>query len=179
MDLEGVLADLDAAGVWLDPALTAEEIADVERRFGFTFCADHRALLELAVPVGDHWPDWLSDDEEPLRQSLAWPVESVISDVLSGDFWPASWGDAPADRETAARENLAAVPRMVPVWGHRYLPAAPAPRGVPVFSVYGTDVIHYGSDLADYLAREFLGRSGPVPPATHGIPFWSDLVDGV
>ncbi|MET0789146.1 MAG: hypothetical protein ABWY33_07885 [Cellulomonas sp.] len=182
MDLDPVLAALDSAGVWLDPGLTADEIADVERRFGFTFCADHRAMLTLAVPVGDHWPDWLDDDEAPLRQRLAWPVDGVVLDVLHDDFWPASWGPRPDDdREAAARRHLESVPTMVPVYAHRYLPAGPAPTGTPVFSIYQTDVIHYGRDLADYLAREF---SLPFPPAPMPdvpvrTPFWSDLVDGV
>lgn len=183
MDLDGVLTDLDAAGVWLDPGLSVEEVVDVERRFGFTFCADHRAMLELAVPVGDGWPDWLSDDEAPLRARLAWPVDGVVHDVLNDDFWPASWGPRPAadEREAVARRHLATVPTMVPVYAHRYLPGGAAPTGTPVLSIYGTDVITYGSDLADYLAREFGGSSSPVPapgPA-HRIAFWSDLVDGV
>ncbi|WP_315093126.1 hypothetical protein [uncultured Cellulomonas sp.] len=180
MDLDGVLAGLDAAGVWLDPGLSADELADVERRFGFTFCADHRDLLTLAVPVGDHWPDWLDDDESPLRARLAWPVDSVVADVLAGDFWPASWGPRPADDlEAQARRQLEQVPTMVPVYSHRYLPSGTAAPGVPVFSIYGTDVIHYGSDLADYLEREFLGRSSRVPDVSLRVPFWSDLVDSV
>jgi hypothetical protein len=182
MDLEGVLADLDAAGVWLDPGLSADEVAEVEQRFGVTFCADHRDLLTLAVPVGDGWPDWLSDDDTFVRDRLAWPTDGVVLDVLSDGFWPASWGPRPPvdEREAVARRHLAAVPTMVPVWAHRYLPSGDAPRGTPVLSIYRTDVIAYGSDLADYLAREFLGRSAPVPapdPA-HRIPFWSDVVDG-
>ena len=177
MDLDGVLDELDAAGVWLDPALTDEEIADVERRFAFTFCADHRALLALALPVGEGWPDWLSDDEEPLRDALAWPVQGILDHVRSGDYWSASWGAPGADRESVARRFLADVPTMVPVRGHRYLPAHPAPPGVPVFSIYASDAIYYGADLADYLAREFLGHSSPVPTPTARIPFWSDLVD--
>ncbi|MBL0888960.1 hypothetical protein [Myceligenerans indicum] len=46
-----------------------------------------------------------------------------------------------------ARNYLATVPRLVPIVGHRYLPATPAPRGSPVSSVYQTDVIYYGADL--------------------------------
>jgi hypothetical protein len=68
---------------------------------------------------------------------------------------------------------------MVPVYSHRYLPSGPAPTGTPVFSIYQTDVIHYGSDLADYLEREFLGRSSRMPDASSRVAFWSDLVDGV
>ncbi|WP_421742383.1 hypothetical protein [Cellulomonas sp.] len=182
MDLDLVLARLDAAGVWLDPGLSADELADVERRFGFTFCADHRELLTLAVPVGDRWPDWLDDDESTLREQLAWPVDGVVVDVVENDFWPASWGPWPdGAREAAARAHLASVPTMVPVYAHRYLPSGPAAPGTPVFSIYQTDVIYYGSDLADYLERELLGRSSPVPvpDASLRVPFWSDLVDGV
>jgi len=182
MDLDPVLAALDSAGVWLDPGLTADEIADVERRFGFTFCADHRAMLTLAVPVGDGWPDWLDEDESAARARLAWPIDGVVVDVLENGFWPGSWGPRPADDEleASARRHLASVPTMVPVHAHRYLPGGPAPTGTPVFSIYQTDVISYGSDLADYLAREFLHRSSPVPAtdASHRVRFWSDLVDG-
>ncbi|MEZ0446626.1 hypothetical protein [Cellulomonas sp. ICMP 17802] len=182
MDLDAALDRLDAAGVWLDPALTSDEIAEVERRFGFTFCSDHRELLGRAVPVGDGWPDWLDDDETPLRARLAWPVDGVVHDVLHDGFWPASWGPRPPEGlEAAARSRLAAVPTMVPVYAHRYLPGGAARPGTPVFSIYQTDVIRYGSDLTDYLAREFLGRSGPVPvpdPSLR-VPFWSELADGV
>lgn len=180
MDLDPVLAALDSAGVWLDPGLTADEIADVERRFGFSFCADHRAMLTLAVPVGDRWPDWLDDDEEPVRQQLAWPVDGVVHDVLHDHFWPASWGPRPTDDlEAEARRHLEAAPTMVPVYAHRYLPRGPAPAGTPVFSIYRTDVIHYGADLADYLAREFSlpFPPTPMPDAPARTPFWSDLVD--
>lgn len=182
MDLDPVLAALDSAGVWLDPGLTDGEIADVERRFGITFCADHRAMLTLAVPVGDGWPDWLDDDESRVRTQLARPVDGVVLDVLHDGFWPASWGPRPADDlEAAARRHLARVPTMVPLYSHRYLPGGAAPTGTPVFSIYQTDVITYGSDLADYLTREFLHRSSPVPPADPSVrvPFWSDLVDGI
>ena len=183
MDLEAVLAQLDAAGVWLDPGLTAGELAEIEQRFGLAFCADHRALLTLAVPVGDRWPDWLDDDEEPVRAQLAWPVDGVLVDVLHDDFWPASWGPRPTgddERTAVARHRVTDVPTMVPVYSHRYLPGGATPTGTPVFSIYQTDVIHYGSDLADYLAREFLHRSSPVPPPDRSlrVPFWSDLVDG-
>jgi hypothetical protein len=63
---------------------------------------------------------------------------------------------------------------MIPVYSHRYLPAAMP--GHPVLSVYQTDVIHYGNDLTDWLNREFsLGK-----PADHQaratVTFWRDLL---
>jgi len=67
---------------------------------------------------------------------------------------------------------------MVPVYSHRYLPAGRGLSGHPVLSMWQTDIIYYGLDLADYIDREFGGR-GPghepwEPQAT--VEFWRDLV---
>jgi hypothetical protein len=40
-------------------------------------------------------------------------------------------------------------PRLVPVYSHRYAPAAPAPAGSPELSVHQTDIIYYGPNLVD------------------------------
>jgi hypothetical protein len=46
------------------------------------------------------------------------------------------------------------------------------------YSVYQADVIYYGTDLADYFDREFLGfNHRPWSHPTKHIPFWSDLVE--
>jgi hypothetical protein len=49
-----------------------------------------------------------------------------------------------------------------------------------VFSIYQTDVIYYGDDLVDYIAREF--HVPPLYPSPvvgrRRIPFWSDLAEG-
>lgn len=64
-----------------------------------------------------------------------------------------------------ARQHLIKQPVLVPVRGHRYLPAAPEPTRAPVLSVYQTDIIYYGADLADYCAYEFLGQTTGATPA--------------
>ena len=135
---------LDSAGVWLDPGLSDDELADVERRFGFTFCADHRDDAD-ARGAGRRPLAGLARRGRGGRSSkqLAWPVDGVVHDVLQNEFWPASWGPRPDRRlEAEARRHLAAVPTMVPVYAHRYLPSGPgARRERPVFSIYQTDVI--------------------------------------
>jgi hypothetical protein len=73
---------------------------------------------------------------------------------------------------------LAQVPTMVPGYGHRYLPAEPGTFGHPALSMWQTDIIYYGLDIADYIDQEF-GRNGPSeqarePRAT--VEFWRDLV---
>ena len=55
----------------------------------------------------------------------------------------------------------------------------PGTDGYPVLSVYQTDIIVYGSDLRDYLRREF--ASGPIttapPDGPRYISFWSRFLD--
>lgn len=95
-------------------------------------------------------------------------------------FWPASWGDVPDgkdERERRARAHLALVPRLIPVFSHRYLTAEPQFTPSPVFSVYQADVIVYGDNFLDYVAHEF--GVPPLHPSDRTyVPFWSDLAEG-
>ncbi|WIE69547.1 hypothetical protein [Curtobacterium sp. MCLR17_054] len=145
-------------GVALEPGLTERELARAERRYGVRFGADHRALLSLALPSGDGWFDWRARNDERLRRAIRWPVEGALFDVRHDAFWPGSWGERPGDesqRLEAAARHLRQWPQLVPLYSHRYLPAAPLGSGAPVFSVHQTDVVIYGDDLVDYVKREF------------------------
>lgn len=181
--VEDVVARLEDAGVRLDRGLTEADVKRVEKKFGFTFGADHRALLRTALPLGDTWLNWRHATPAKIRERLQAPVEGVVFDVLNNDFWTTSWGPRPADERAAertAREHLARVPVLIPLYDRRYLPAAPAPEGSPVFSVHQTDVIIYGADLLDYVDVEF-GDSEPPTTAPTNRPrldFWSDLASG-
>lgn len=181
--VERALALLKSAKVQLNPGLSGSELDHLEQRLDFQFSNEHRAFLQQVLPTGDAaWPDWRNGDPENLLLRLAGPVDGALFDVRENGFWPQSWGDRPADRfdaQSVARRCLEAVPRLVPLYGHRFLPAAPAVAPSPVFSVHQTDVIYYGDDLADYVAHEF---KLPPPITASGprlrVPFWSDLAEG-
>lgn len=52
---------------------------------------------------------------------------------------------------------LGQVPKPVPVYAHRFLPAGHGAHGHPVLSVWGTDTTYYGyygADLADCINHE-------------------------
>ncbi|MCV7227928.1 hypothetical protein [Mycolicibacterium komossense] len=168
----------------IETGLTEAEFARVEGRFGFQFADDHRAFLAAGLPVGERWPDWRDGADEDLLDRLGWPVEGVLFDVENNALWMDEWGERPvemADALTLASHKLAGVPQMVPVYGHRYLPAGRGTYGHPVLSIYQADIICYGFTLVDYLDNEFgpgpdnlrwASAVGPQPT----VEFWSELV---
>lgn len=163
--------------------VTDAEFTRVHDAFGFEFAEDHRAFLAAGLPEGAGWPNWRDVSTDSIRASLRWPVDGVLFDVSNSAFWHDDWGLRPASRVEAlavAREALATAPQMVPVFGHRYLPAGRGTFGHPVMSIYQSDVICYGADLVDYVHQEF----GAGPGVDRGdaqwrprptVEFWSDL----
>jgi hypothetical protein len=177
--VEDVVARLEDAGVRLDRGLTEADVKRVEKKFGFSFGPDHRALLRTALPLGDTWLNWRHATPAKVRERLQAPVEGLVLEVLDNGFWSADWGRRPDDARAAertAREQLAQVPVLVPLYGQRYLPAAPAPEGSAVFSVQRSEVQVYARDLLDYVDVEF-GEAQPPNPASDlpHLSFWSDL----
>jgi len=106
-------------------------------------------------------------------------------DIENNVFWPDSWGAKPASLTEAfeiAKQKIETAPKLIPVFGHRYLPDRPSLEGNPVFSVYQTDIIYYGSNLWNYFENEFSDYFGTaryhISDPLRPIEFWSDYVDG-
>lgn len=187
------LSRLRERGIPFEDGLNDSEISQIESTFGFRFPPDVRHFLQCALPVGDYFAPWRKGTEELGRWFLR-PSEGVLFDVENIGFWHREWGRRPdsiAEALQVARTHLARVPLLIPLGDPIYLkcvPAAPCLAGNPVFSVNQTDVLHAGSDLADFLRwfarpREEFARdeSEGVPPTPifssqyRSIPFWTDL----
>ena len=172
---------LRRSGASLAPGLSPAEFAAAEARFGFRFPPDLRSLLSIALPLGD-FPNWRDLDSPELLKMLAWPVESICFDIEHNGFWWPEWGERPGEFTSAIEQSkprLAAAPFLIPVYGHRYLPAEPLEAGNPVLSVWQTDIVYYGRDLRSYLANEFAGLED-FPRYNHEVRqvrFWSELID--
>ncbi len=155
---------------------SAAELERAQARFDLNFPPDLIDLLRDRRPVGG--PDW--NNGEMVRSSLAWPFEGLLFDVENNVLWWPEWGDRPGTAEERAevlRGVVSRAPRLIPIFSHRFLPASPGESGNPVFSVYQSDVIHYGADLDDYIEREEQGwESVPWPDHVREIDFWSELV---
>ncbi|KJY25271.1 hypothetical protein VR46_41480 [Streptomyces sp. NRRL S-444] len=179
------LAEADCCEI--APGLTEEEFSRIEGTYEFEFSPEHRALagLPVASPPEEGatwkqpWPDWRHAGEDDLRHRLEWPVRGVLVGVAHGDWHPAL-GARPTSSDEAvevARAVLARAPRLVPVYAHRFLPAGRDTPGHPVLSAWGTDIICYGHDLADYIDREFseVDENAPWAPQA-SVPFWKDFL---
>jgi hypothetical protein len=176
----------------IGPGLTDAELARIERDYRFEFADDHRAFLAAGLPLNRPpeegqtwarpWPDWRDGDPGGLREQLGWPVEGALFDVEHSALWHPSWGPRPdgiSQALSTARQHLIAAPRMIPVYAHRYLPAGRGTYGHPVLSIWQTDIIVYGTDLAGYIDHEFTGPGSSIsldwtPPPM--VPFWGEFL---
>lgn len=164
---------------WL-PGYTLDQLDDAQARYDLTFPSDLVAELHDRRLEGGY--DWSTENDD-IRGMLAWPFDMLRFDIEHGAWWP-DWGVRPEDMaacEEILRSALAAAPKLIPILGHRFLPASPVEPGNPVISMHGFDTIYYGADLIDYFSRELgsrerRGSMSPVRKARH-VPFWSDIVD--
>ena len=180
-DWSGELELLRAAGVKLERGLNEAELSVAEERSGARFPPDLRELLRAAVPTGEQFPNWRDTAAPELGQALAWPFDGIAFDIEHNAFWWPTWGPRPhalSDAIDLARHRVAEAPTLIPVYGHRYLPAVPCDAGNPVLSVYQTDIIYYGSDLRAYIAHEFgpTGYAEAVTRVPRPVLFWSELI---
>ncbi|MFI6298789.1 hypothetical protein ACIBEJ_44880 [Nonomuraea sp. NPDC050790] len=179
----------------IEDGLTDAEFARIEHEYGFEFADDHRAFLAAGLPVNQPrveepnttytwerpWPDCRNGDPAELRYQVEWPIDFLLEDVGRG-HWDFAWGERPDSGEAAvelARSQLAGVPRMVPVYAHRFLPAGHGTFGHPVLSMWGRDIIYYLADLLEYITRQFEVPRPELPEdwapqAT--VPFWRDYL---
>lgn len=163
-----------------EPGLSERELLAAERRFSFEFPPDLRAVLIDRLPVGEGFANWR--DLESVTKPIEWPWEGMRFDIEQDAFWHRDWGLRPAGLDDAlaiARSHYDASPKLIPVYGHRYLPCAPNESGNPVFSVWQTDIIYYGVDLADWIRSEFSAEGWSIDEnaTIKHIPLWTSIAE--
>ena len=200
-------------GTQWQTGLDAQQIDAIELHRKLRFPTDYRQFLTVlnspdrgvycvgwsddppyGMVEGDDEPsyfDWQKDDEA-IIDALNWPLQGLLIDVEENALWLDSWGQRP-DKVTDVREKVARLvataPTLIPITGHRYLLALSLEAGNPVLSVWGTDIICYGSNLRNFLLLEFSGllgldyreiaegaNAGITREKIAAIPFWGELM---
>lgn len=180
--LKEVVTELRLLGEKFDHGLTDTEIQDIENCFQFRFPTDLRTFLQFALPTSKSWVNWRTHSIESIRKRFAWPSEGICFDVEHNNFWVESWGRRPTDLSESlivAKQHIAEAPILIPLYSHRYIPGEPLEAGNPIFSVYQTDIIYYGYDLASYVTAEFsIAKPNWAKNAPRPIRFWNELIVG-
>ncbi|HEY2661073.1 MAG TPA: SMI1/KNR4 family protein [Caulobacteraceae bacterium] len=129
---------------------TQAELEAAQEKYGLSFPPDLVALFRDRRPVLGY--DWRRDDDD-IRAMLKWPLEGLLFDAENSGLWWPEWGErprAPAERAEVVGRVVSDAPKLIPLVSHRYLPTEPHEAGNPVFSIYQSDAIYYGANLADY-----------------------------
>jgi hypothetical protein len=187
--MDALVAQLREVGIGFEEGLRPKEVSEIEARYNFSFPPDLREFLATGLPISPNFPNWRTGQMEiprgliPIEENLNWPMTGICFDIEKNDFWMPDWGPRPKDADKAlqrAREIINEAPKLIPVYGHRFLPTEPMLAGNPVLSVWQADIIYYGTDLVSYLGREFglnssKRENGSKSPRR--IRFWSDIID--
>lgn len=170
---------LKGLGIPFESGLSDTEVERTQELYGFQFPPDLRAFLQAGLPIGAGFPNWRSESSDSLRQRLRIPLDGLLFDVEHNEFWIDDWGPRPeqlVDALELTKRLVAGAPVLIPVYLHRMIPDRPHAAGNPILSVHQTDIIYYGTDLHDYLIREFLASPDagvwPIPDAICQIQFW-------
>ena len=168
------------------PGMTDEERSAIERTYGFTFSRALADFYALGIPQTQsprgsfpRWRDLSEDNVSDIKELIAAPIKNLRSDVRGG-FWISTWGSRPESTEDAVAifDSIAEkAPKLIPIYGHRYVPVIEGVDDPPVISVSGKDIIYYGNNLSSYLKNEVVGFKDPIDcDKFDPIPFWSDII---
>jgi len=111
----------------------------------------------MALDESSSFYNWI-DGQEYVEAALERVTYGLLFDVEHNVLWPESWGTKPdiaGKREQRVRELIAAAPKLIPVFEHRFLLAESCEAGNPILSIHQSDIIVYGVDLHDYFVIEF------------------------
>lgn len=162
--------------------VSSSEMSSIEDQLELTLPPDFKFLFENVSDPDNVLFPWSNFSMDKYGESIARVWSGVAFDIEHNTVWLTLWGDKPTTLEEAleiAQRDYQSWPKLLPISGHRFLPAEPSLPDNPVFSIVQTDIIYYGKNLADYLLQEFC-----PPPRLQSdcgvarkIPIWSDFAE--
>ena len=193
LDVNYIKEVLIQKGITLEEGLSDEEFEKIENFYSIKFPISLRTLYKSFLPIDFYnWRDFSQDNVSKIKAKLDWPLEGMLFDVAANGFWKKCFG--PKTNNIENDENIVInyiknasneiVPKLIPIYSHRYVPCYPDIMNMSVISVYQKDIIYYGYELEDYFKNEFdtIGISKEKDDINYEkkpveIPFWTDIID--
>jgi hypothetical protein len=164
--------------------MSSSDIENVEKQLGFKMPEDFKYLLQNVKDPGGTLFPWSKFTKKEYDDLIDWVFHGVAFDIEHNACWLQNrWGPRPktlAECIDIARKDFVTWPKLLPVYGHRFLAAEPCLPDNPVFSIMQTDIIYYGANLAHYLLQEFIQDHKNYAANTYEqgirqIEVWSDF----
>jgi hypothetical protein len=128
---------------------------------------------------------WSEFEKRRYDERIEWILRGAEFDIERNGLWLERWGKKPDTLSVAldiARRDFATWPKLLPIYGHRFLAAQFRRDGNPIFSIMQTDIIYYGADLPHYLLNEFVDQDWALHTRAQKIQkieVWSDFAEGL
>ena len=163
INIEKIKEVLIKNNITLYDGLTDEEFEKIEKFYSIKFPISLRTLYKSFLPEFYNWRDFSEENVNKIKYYLNWPIEGILFDIQNNGFWKKCFGQITNDinenkkiaLEFLENSNNETVPKLIPVYAHRYVPCYPDIMDIPVISVYQTDIVFYGKNLEDYFKSEF------------------------
>ena len=173
---------LKRQGVEFETGLTVEEIAKIEGIYIIEFPRSRKEFLMMVVPISKGFFNWRNLNQDNvmfIKKIINRPIEDVY-EFAEEVYWCDDWGKEPENEIDIAlivTKLLKSAPKLIPVYGHRYIPMIPEDNP-PIISIHDIDIIYYGQNLEDYFKVEFGGKEqGKIEfKNINPVPFWSDIM---
>ncbi|XDD47314.1 hypothetical protein AB3N60_04295 [Leptospira sp. WS39.C2] len=181
-----IFNQLDRKGYHVTDGLTDTEISKIENEYSISFNIDHLKYLKTGLVIGErfyNWRDFSENNIYKIKKMLNWPLEGILFDIKNNLFWYNKIGKKPEKLENQiaifSDWYHLNVPKLIPIYSHRFMPSEPKRSGTPVYSVYQTDIIYYGEDIISYFNLEFslnITKEVVMNEGENKEPyFWNDL----
>ena len=164
--------------IHIEQGLSDDEVRKIEKIYNVKFPKQWLEFYQNILPVSErfyNWRDFSVENIAAIRERLASPYNGIL-ESLDELVWDASWGSEPTtllDRNIQIRKMLGSAPRLIPLYGHRFLPSYKN-QEMPILSVVDLDIIYYGKDLYDYFEIEFGNRELSLSLKDYKpVPFWT------
>lgn len=180
-----MLEQLKISGVKFEKGLTFEEISKIETIYGIKFPKTLEKFYIQVEPVSNDeygfpkWSDFSFENIAKIKERIQNPMQWLENDVMKFDFWLAKWGEKPSnslDKIKKFKTIITQAPKLIPLYGHRYIVDLEENDNPPVISTVGQDTIYYAKNLEEYFKTEFLGQQVSCENQII-IPFWSDIIN--